>query len=490
MKLSSFLRIGALWASLLLNGLLPAQSISISPAGAPPDGSAALDIQASDKGLLIPRLSSAQRQAIASPATGLMVYDTDSDGFWYHDGVDWRELGLGGLLAQPGTVVIRNLRDDTGMAALGYEFLREIPGEAVAWDPISEVGAPSPREDHSSVWTGSEWIIWGGAGPNGELADGARYDPGTDTWTPISPLNAPPARRNHVACWTGAEMIIWGGEAASTPLATGARYNPAADTWTPMSALGSPGLRSQPAIGWTGTVMVVWGGVSSGGFLNTGVAYDPAADAWTPIATVGAPSARAAATALWTGSVLLIWGGYSIGASFPPNFVYPVSGARYDPGNNSWTSMGTANAPIGREGHTATLTDRGMMIWGGRQQSLSGAGSAPAAGGFYDPIPNAWTTLPADGAAAPTFGHRLVNTGATAVLTGPFLPSVGAILELANLDWESLAIPNGPTSLSGHSADWTGNEMLFWGGRNSSGLSAAGFRLTERSTSLYFYVKL
>ncbi|TDA85852.1 hypothetical protein E0702_17340, partial [Halomonas marinisediminis] len=41
-----------------------------------PDASSALEVQSTEKGLLIPRMTSAQRTAIASPALGLLVYDT------------------------------------------------------------------------------------------------------------------------------------------------------------------------------------------------------------------------------------------------------------------------------------------------------------------------------------------------------------------------------------------------------------------------------
>ncbi|KAF5042881.1 hypothetical protein DSECCO2_508060 [anaerobic digester metagenome] len=53
-------------------------NVGINPTGALPDPSAALDIVAADKGLLIPRMSAVQRMAIAAPANGLLVYDTDS----------------------------------------------------------------------------------------------------------------------------------------------------------------------------------------------------------------------------------------------------------------------------------------------------------------------------------------------------------------------------------------------------------------------------
>ena len=49
-----------------------------------PNPKAALEIAATDKGLLIPRLDSVQRVAIASPPQGLLVYQKDGrQGLWY-----------------------------------------------------------------------------------------------------------------------------------------------------------------------------------------------------------------------------------------------------------------------------------------------------------------------------------------------------------------------------------------------------------------------
>ncbi len=57
-----------------------------------PAASAQLDVSANNKGLLIPRLTSAQRTSIASPASGLMVYDTDTKSFWFYSGTNWTSL--------------------------------------------------------------------------------------------------------------------------------------------------------------------------------------------------------------------------------------------------------------------------------------------------------------------------------------------------------------------------------------------------------------
>jgi len=84
------------WATALLLSLglsLPGRAQSVGIGTPTPNASAALDIKASDKGLLIPRLTAAQRAGIAAPPQGLMVYQTDGTpgggpqtGFWYYAG--------------------------------------------------------------------------------------------------------------------------------------------------------------------------------------------------------------------------------------------------------------------------------------------------------------------------------------------------------------------------------------------------------------------
>ena len=71
--------------------------IKVGIGTAAPDASAALDITSAAKGFLMPRMSSAQRVAIASPATGLLVYQTDpTAGFYYYDGSGWVKLSTAG----------------------------------------------------------------------------------------------------------------------------------------------------------------------------------------------------------------------------------------------------------------------------------------------------------------------------------------------------------------------------------------------------------
>ncbi|WP_157580179.1 FG-GAP repeat protein [Rudanella lutea] len=62
--------------------------------GGQPHPSAVLDLKSptNNQGLLIPRLSTAQRNAIASPAVGLLVFDLDKGTLFLHDGQNWLPL--------------------------------------------------------------------------------------------------------------------------------------------------------------------------------------------------------------------------------------------------------------------------------------------------------------------------------------------------------------------------------------------------------------
>lgn len=71
-------------------GSATAQSLSINTTGVQADTSAILDVNSTTKGLLIPRMTAAQKNAIVTPATGLLIYQTDgSAGFYYYNGTGW-----------------------------------------------------------------------------------------------------------------------------------------------------------------------------------------------------------------------------------------------------------------------------------------------------------------------------------------------------------------------------------------------------------------
>ncbi len=77
----------------LSTGVALAQNVGINADGSMPAASAMLDIKSNNKGLLIPRMSQTERNAISAPATGLMIFQTDATaGFYYFDGAAWQPI--------------------------------------------------------------------------------------------------------------------------------------------------------------------------------------------------------------------------------------------------------------------------------------------------------------------------------------------------------------------------------------------------------------
>lgn len=75
-------------------GAATAQSLAINTDGSTANSSALLDVKSTAKGVLVPRMSKTQRNAIGSPATGLLVFQDspDSIGFYFFGGTKWQWL--------------------------------------------------------------------------------------------------------------------------------------------------------------------------------------------------------------------------------------------------------------------------------------------------------------------------------------------------------------------------------------------------------------
>ncbi|MBI4647240.1 MAG: hypothetical protein HY738_11800, partial [Bacteroidia bacterium] len=97
MKRFYFLLLVLLWFIISqLQMVSKAQNIAITDDdGYTAHPSAMLDVYALDKGVLIPRLTTVQRTSIASPATGLLVFDSDAGGFYFYTGTAWLNLTAG-----------------------------------------------------------------------------------------------------------------------------------------------------------------------------------------------------------------------------------------------------------------------------------------------------------------------------------------------------------------------------------------------------------
>ncbi len=71
--------------------------VAVNTDGSAADNSAILDVKSTNKGMLIPRMTKTQRDAISSPATGLMVFNTTDSSFYYYSGNSWTLIKNGNI---------------------------------------------------------------------------------------------------------------------------------------------------------------------------------------------------------------------------------------------------------------------------------------------------------------------------------------------------------------------------------------------------------
>ncbi len=349
------------------------------------------------------------------------------------------------------------------------------------------------REHHSAVWTGSEIIVWGGTDGAIALANGAKYDPATDSWTalPGGP-NLPDARWGHTALWTGAEMIVWGGSNVAGVLGTGGRYEPASNTWKASSltlgnAAFTPSARKQHTAVWTGAEMIVWGGTDGTVVFGNGGRYEPLTDTWKNCElTTGAggagqhvPAARARHTAVWTGTEMVVWGGWAGG--------YLNYGGSYAPATDTWSGTwvdGGPGAPVGRADHTAVWSGTEMIVWGG-----IGNGGVMANGGRFNPAINTWiasSLTTGSGANVPAARSNAVAawTGVEMIVWGGSNPAAlgtGGRYKPASDTWTTSTLTTGsgantPSARFAHAAAWTGTEFVVWAGDTGGAVTETGAR--------------
>lgn len=179
-----------------------------------------------------------------------------------------------------------------------------------SWTPITTEGAPMPRREHTAIWANDRMIIFGGIGFDGVTEDvyfdtGGVYDPASNTWAPLT--LGPTPRREHTAVWTDSEMLVWGGNALGNPTADGAKYNVQQSAWLSMNGPFPEARYSHTAV-WIAQKMIVWGGYNTG-YLNSGGIYYPETNSWDPKGMPTALSARAFHTAVAAGDKMIVWGG-------------------------------------------------------------------------------------------------------------------------------------------------------------------------------------
>lgn len=370
--------------------------------------------------------------------------------------------------------------------------------------------APIAERDQAAIgWTGTEMLVWGGVGVDAkgsttaDLADGAAYNPATKTWRvlPTAPVDA---RIPQTSVWTGTEFIVWGGDHGETD---GAAYDPTTNTWRTIPAVPGPtavgattefstgvtitgpptGLQTtqtaQTASGpatdfptgavavWTGKVMQLLTWRYQGPSIQSWY-YDPSRNSWTQ----GDPIQPTTNALL--GEVQLVVSGDEIdvivgwSATESGGMYDRVTGYRRTSGDPHWRPV--AYHPALQRVGPVVVAGAEILQAGG--QPYVGFHSSPlmtVPGARLNPATGAVTPLPAFPAPVDQPAYNVAWTGAALLGYGADeyaqkddgttqLPGLAAAWDPGTNAWT--ALEPAPLSLYGVADGvWTGTQLLSWG---------------------------
>jgi|GEM_PF-4789997 len=400
-----------------LTGVILAQRVGIGTST--PDPSARLEVWDTLRGILIPRLTTAERNAITTPAHSLLIYNIDCKEYQYYiPGTGWVRIltnvtagGVGSgtlIIASPATGIwsggfTANWSPVAGATSYEVRVYQDCGSSTVvatATFPAGSTSGPvsvSMACNQSRCYEVRATVSITGCGSTASLLISNRVpvtrssNPCTtpNTWVLLPPPpNTMPTRDNYVTI-AHDSLIYVGFGMSSSCLNDWWRWDPSCSgTWT---QLASPPVTfgALPFIFAIGPYIYVGGGGFNcgGGPINAFYRYDPANNSWTPRANLPVPLHGAVGAS--DGTYGYVACGENSGGAYT-NTLY-----RYNPSTDSWTNLSTVPGPVRWIPSMAYYQGK-LYIGGGAISSsyCSGPGTYVQDFYAYDIATNTWTTLP------------------------------------------------------------------------------------------------
>jgi N-acetylneuraminic acid mutarotase len=339
-----------------LFGLLAitAKSQSVGVGTTTPHTSAALDISSTSKGLLIPRMTTAQRDSIAAPLAGLQILNLNDYCVDIYDGTYW----------------IKNC----GVKITGTDTV------APLWSPKSAFGG-GVRTDAVAFTIGTKGYM--GTGFDGSYKkDFWEYDPDTDTWSQKADLLGNP-RRGAIGFSIGDFGYIGTGFNGNF-LSDMYRYTPGSNSWVVRASMPGGG-RTEAFCFATGSGAIAGTGENAFDELDDVWEYLPGSNSWNSLPDFPLPAySLTAFVANGLGYVGIGWmedlpWPFGLGSA-PNNKLYKWEGGWIQvatmPGNGRYNATGIG---LGTKGYVSTGREFAAIYY---DDSWS-----------YDAVANTWTQL-------------------------------------------------------------------------------------------------
>lgn len=161
--------------------IITAQNVGIGTTT--PNASAALEIKSNTKGLLIPVMNTAARNAIAAPANGLLVYDSTAKVFYYYKNNGWKSFAaINTLTDADGNTTVeveRTVNDDIVRITTGGNNHTAFTKNATGANPV--INYPLIASNNFLVGTNSGWNLKSGYSGNAFVGIQSGFSDSTGT---------------------------------------------------------------------------------------------------------------------------------------------------------------------------------------------------------------------------------------------------------------------------------------------------------------------
>ncbi len=374
-----------------------------------PDASAGLDINFNDKGLLIPRLTTAERNNIQNPAEGLVIYNTDNGC------IEIYRLAQGWFnMCQSGSnecIILPSIISPAGYYYTG--FYHEFTGNGQWW--VTKANYPKPRTYLRSVTYNNAIYVFGHPISSGSSSDNYKvykYTPSNNSWTTLADMNSSMNYDRYCLEEVNGKFYFIAGIASSScGNANTWEYDPNTSTYTQKANM--PSSRYQHATAVVNNKIYSFGGQGSccgGCYTKNTYEYDVANNSWSTKANM--PISVYGHTAVAYNNKIYIFGGSISGGSSTSNSVY-----EYNPVTNSFTQK--ASMSIGRTDAYACVYNNKIFVFGGGTNSVE----------VYDPATNTW-------AAAMNMPEARSGFGGGSVGNKIYIIGGGTYSSVYNNTWE------------------------------------------------------
>jgi len=413
------------------------QGIAINTTGISADPSAMLDISTTTKGILIPRMTEAQRLAISSPATGLMVYETDvTPGFWYYNGTSWiQSIGPAGPTGPAGADGATGPTGPTGLLS---------PGAAAGNTPY---------------WDGNNWVVnssniynnGGSVGIGTSTPNAAAKLDVTSTTQGFLPPRMTNAQRNQIVNPVDG-LLIYNTDTKCIEI-----YN-SSSGWVNTCQGGSSDCIILPSMS------------SPSGYYYTGFYQEFTGNGQLWATKANYPKPRTYLRSVTYNNEIYVFGHPIVSGSSTD--IYKVY--KYNPTNNTWTSLADMNNSMNYDRYCVEEVNGKFYFIAGIMSSSCGNANTWE----YDPATLTYTqkaNMPASRYqhATAVVNNKIYSFGGQGNCCGGCYTNNTYEYDVANNTWATKA--NMPISVYGHTAVAYNNKIYIFGGAVSGGPNPSNY---------------